>query len=152
MRWVKDDIQTYKKGKEYFDTVIVPVIPFHLSQDAELDKSTSLSEVMNILAHEIEKELSGRVLLIPGYHYIKQSDKEEEVKRINSWVEDIQKQPFNHIFFLTFDPSWKKYERELEGNLLWLPGIQSDNIHSDEMHSMIRNQVAQIGELIRSYW
>jgi hypothetical protein len=64
----------------------------------------------------------------------------------------MQKQPFEHIILFTFDAGWKKYEKELQGNVLWLPGMQTGDLHSKEMQSVIRDQIAQVSEIIRSYW
>ncbi|SES80407.1 Protein of unknown function [Oceanobacillus limi] len=152
MKWNEQDIEKYLSAKEYIDTVIFPLIPFELSQDSTAGKNAFASEVLAIFSSEIEKELTGRVLLIPGYNYLKSTDKEQEVERINNWVNDIKQQPFQHIFFLSFDSTWKKLENTLDGNFLWLPGFQSGDVHSEEMQVLIREQVKQIVELIRSYW
>src|SRR5699024_11215380 len=98
------------------------------------------------------KELSGRVMLSPTYYYLKTADLKEELDRLNHWIADIQKQPFNEVFLFTFDNAWKKIEKDLEGNLLWFPGMKTGNIRSQEANTLIRNQVEQISELIRSYW
>ncbi|MUK87277.1 DUF2487 family protein [Ornithinibacillus sp. L9] len=152
MKWNEQDIENYVGAKEYIDTIILPLLPFQLSQDANTKKDAFASEVLTIFSNEIEKELTGRILLTPSYYYLKSADKEQEVKRLNAWVEDMKKQPFKHIFYVSFDSSWKKNEKDLNGNLLWLPGIQSGDVHSEEMQKLIRQQVQQIVELIRSYW
>jgi len=152
MKWKKEDLKQYVQAKEYIDTVIIPLIPFQLTNEQNIENNSFQSEVLSILANEIEKELAGRIMLIPNYHYIKSSELEKESQMLQGWVEEIQKQPFEHVFFITFDSEWKKNEGKLNGTLLWLPGVKSGNLHSAEMHSMIKDQVEQIGELIRSYW
>ncbi|WP_026906550.1 DUF2487 family protein [Paucisalibacillus globulus] len=152
MQWTKRDMGVYVGSKEFIDTAIIPILPFQLSQESNLSKSTSKREVLSIFATEIEKELSGRVLLIPNYYYLEYGDKLEEAKRLNSWNEEIQKQPFEHVFILTFDSGWKRFEKDLQANLLWVPGFQADDPNSDEMRQMIRGQVSDVVELIRSYW
>ncbi|WP_106497414.1 YpiF family protein [Lentibacillus sp. Marseille-P4043] len=152
MQWLKQDLQQYIQAKEYVDTVIVPLIPFQLSQDTNLAKNAFQGEVLSIFAKEIEKGLTGRILLAPNYYYLNSESKEKEISRLNAWTENIFTQPFKHLFFVTFDASWKKNEQALDGTLLWLPGIQSGDIQSKEMHSFIHDQVNQISELIKSYW
>jgi hypothetical protein len=152
MQWTKKDMGVYVGSKEFIDTAIIPILPFQLSQESNLSKSTSKREVLSIFATEIEKELSGRVLLIPNYYYLEYGDKLEEAKRLNCWTEEIQKQPFEHVFILTFDSGWKRCEKDLQANLLWVPGFQADDPNSDEMRQMIRGQVSDVVELIRSYW
>lgn len=152
LRWNKTDLAKYLTAKEYIDTLIVPLIPFSFSEENHFEKSAFLKEVLTLFSFEIEKELHGRVLLSPEYNYLKFNDKEEEIKRLNKWVDDAKTQPFSHIFFVTFDATWKKYEQQLEGNLLWLPGIPTGDMKSKEMRMIIVGQVEQISELIRSYW
>lgn len=152
MRWIKKDIQQYIQAKEYVDTIIVPLVPFHLSNDTELAKSGFQGEVLSVFITEIERELAGRLMLAPNYTYLKKKDKQQEALRLNEWIDDSAKQPFNHSFFITFDSTWKKYEQTLNGTLIWLPGMQSGDLYSTEMHDIIQDQVEQISELIKSYW
>lgn len=152
MRWLKEDVEKYVQAKEYVDTVVIPVLPFQLSQDNQLVTDTFAGEVLSIYANEIEKELSGRLLLTPIYTYNKSSQIEQEVSRLNEWIADIKTQPFEHIFVLTLDLNLKKQERALDGELLWLPGLKPTDLQSQEAVQMIRSQIEQISELIRSYW
>lgn len=152
MHWTKNDMKRYVDSKEYIDTAIIPIIPFQLSDETTLEKSTSKRELLSIFATEIEKELTGRVLLIPNYYYQEFGDKMTEIVRLNQWTTEIQHQPFQHVFILTLDAGWKKYEKDLQANLLWLPGFQPIDPNSQEMQQMIRGQVTDIVELIRSYW
>lgn len=152
MKWKKSDLNQYKQAKEYIDTILIPLVPFHLSNDNTMEKSAFQSEVLSVFTNEIENELSGRIMLTPNYSYLKSADQEMEVERLNTWVDDLQKQPFNHVFFVTFDAAWKKNEQAMQGTLVWLPGLHSGDLHNKEMHALIRDQVEQIGELIRSYW
>lgn len=152
MKWKKTELEKYVQAKEYVDTILLPLIPCQMGNDQESEKSSFQNEVINIFANEIEKELSGRIMLAPSYYFLKTADKTAEVDRINAWVQDMQKQPFEHIILLTFDAEWKKYEKSINGNILWLPGMQSGDLHSKETIDFIRDQISQISEIIRSYW
>lgn len=151
MKWIDHDLQQYIQAKEYVDTVLIPLVPFHFTNDASLAKNARQKEALTVLLSEIEKVLSGRVLLSPSYYYLKHQNLEIESKRLNTWIEDALEQPFNTVFLVTFDSKWKKHEQLLNGNLLWLPAIEGD-LHSKEMGPVIRGQVDQISEFIRSYW
>lgn len=142
----------YVGAKEYIDTLLIPLIPLQFSNDGEAEKLAFQQEVMSILANEIETELSGRLMLVPNYCYLKNSDKGTEAERINQWIEDVEQQPFKHIILLTFDASWRKYEKELNGHFLWLPGMKSGDLQSKETHQLLRDQVQELSEIIRSYW
>lgn len=152
MKWNKPSIQQYVEAKEYIDTLLIPLVPLQLIPDNELEKNAFQREFLGILTHEIEKDLAGRIMLLPDYVYLKKSDYTKESERLNEWIREATKQPFKHSFFMTLDSSWKKHEQVLEGMLLWLPGMHSGDLRSGEVHTMIRDQVEQISELIRSYW
>lgn len=152
MRWIKSDLEKYVEAKEYIDTLLVPLFPFDFSSDTNLAKNAFQIEVLSVFLNELEKELTGRVVLSPHYHYLKSAQKEIEIERLNNWVADAKKQPFEHVFFITFDTTWKKEESAMAGTLLWLPGTQSGDIQSKETAAIIRGQVEQVNELIRSYW
>ncbi|MFC3038919.1 DUF2487 family protein [Virgibacillus xinjiangensis] len=152
MKWSTADVPRYLEAKEYIDTVLVPLIPFQLSNDKTAEQAAFQHELLSILANEIEKELTGRMLLCPPYHYRESAVGEEETQRLNSWVEELREQPFHHMFFITFDSSWKRLEQSVNGTLLWFPGKQSGDLSSNEMKQHVREQVGQITELIRSYW
>ncbi|RDW19063.1 DUF2487 domain-containing protein [Oceanobacillus arenosus] len=148
MKWRSSDLKQYQNAKEYIDTVIIPIIPFQI----DLEMLAFQSEVLTIFANEIEKELAGRVMLMPTYSYLKTVDPQSEINRINAWIANIKEQPFTNVFLLTFDANWKKNEKEVHGHLLWLPSVKSGNLQSNEMKAMIRDQTNQIIELIQVYW
>lgn len=152
MRWQTDDLKNYVQAKEYVDTVIIPLQAFHFSDESSLEKDAFLRDSLKIFANDIEKELSGRVMLTPTYNYAKFANLDDEVIRLNEWIKEIKTQPFTTVFILTFETAWKKIESSIDGNLLWLPGISSGDINAKETITVIRNQVEQISALIRSYW
>src|SRR5699024_11184699 len=129
MTGVQQDLKRYIGAKEYIYTIIMPLITFQISTDEADLKAANQHQTITIRINEIEKELSGRVMLGPNYYYIKTADKENEVHRLNTWIDDMAEQPFKHYFFITSDLSWKKHEKNLNSELLLLPGIQSGDIH-----------------------
>src|SRR5699024_5513743 len=124
---------------------------FQVENESQLIKDAFQREVMFVFSQEIEKELSGRVLLAPEFNYLT-AQIDNEVARLNDWIKALKAQPFKTVILMTFDPSWKKHEQDINGNVLWLPGIQTGDIRSPEMKTIINSQVQQISELIRSYW
>ncbi|SFE45962.1 Protein of unknown function [Lentibacillus persicus] len=152
MKWVKHDLQHYVQEKEYIDTIIIPLLPFQLSNESNLEKDALQNELLSVFNRELEKELTGRVLLAPDYHYLASADKQVELERLDTWVNDIQTQPFPFVFFITSDAEWKKIEQKLGGNLLWLPFIATESMKPSEVQSAVRTQVKEVTGLIRSYW
>src|SRR5690625_7074518 len=118
MKWNKIDLERYLESKEYVDTLLIPLFPFQLSLDQDIAKMAFQSEVLAILLNELEKELTGRVMLSPAYHYLNSETKDNEIERINGWIQDAKTQPFTHVFLVTFDTGWKKREGSLNGSLL----------------------------------
>lgn len=152
MKWTPEDLQKYVQAKEYIDTAIIPVLGFQMNDEKKLEKEAYQREVLSIYTNEIEKELSGRLLLTPPYNYVKSDDMTKELERLNNWIDHIKEQPFTSVFILTFDNQWKKIEKNLNAELLWFPSVQTGDIKSEESIRMIRNQVDQISELIRTFW
>jgi len=152
MKWKKADIEKYIQAKEYIDTALLPLLPFSLANDEDAKKNSFQSELLTIIVNEMEKEITGRILLLPNYYYVKGSDRTIETERLNTWTAEAGKQGLENIFYITFDSTWKKSEKQLEGNLIWLPAIQSEDNLSKEMEPVIRDQKEQMIELIRSYW
>lgn len=151
MKWHSKDIKQYSKAKEFVDTLFIPLIPFHLSS-GDVEKRALQNEVMSIYANEIEQSLTGRVMLVPHYYYLSSKDLQLEVERLNEWIQSTNNELFKHVFLLTFDSTWRKFEQQLDGTLIWLPGMYSGKIYSEEVTQMISDQVEELIELIRSYW
>lgn len=152
MRWTMDDLEKYVQAKEYIDTLIIPLQPFHMTDEKSLANDAFASNILAISTEQMEDELSGRVVLTPPYTYMKTANMQAEVERLNEWVEQVKSQPFSHVFFVSFDMQWKKVERELEGNLIWLPVGKKMNVQSKEAKAFVQNQVEHISEFIRSFW
>lgn len=154
MKWIGNDLKQYQEAKEYIDTLIFPLVPITFSDDAQLFELAIRNELIMILTNELEKELHGRLLLAPTYYYLstKENDFQQEFSRINDWVKDSKNQPFQHVFFITNDATWKMYEKELQGILLWIPSIKTDDISDEKVNQYIRGQVEQLSELLQMYW
>lgn len=152
MKWNKKDISQYKEVKEYVDTLILPLLPITLDTNKDAEKFAWQGELIDLFSAELERNFTGRIFLMPSYQYINASDREKEIERINYWVQDAKTNPFQHIFFLTLDHHWKKYETNLDGTLLWFPAMASGDPTSKEFQTVIKDQVNQLSELIRSYW
>ncbi|WP_226034696.1 YpiF family protein [Aquibacillus saliphilus] len=152
MKWQKEDIDQYQGAEEFVDTLLIPLMPITMNSKKDIKKLAFQGDLLNFFANEIEKQFKGRIFLIPTYSYYESNESENEVERLNNWVNQLTKNPFKHVFFLTFDHHWKKDERNLDGNLLWFPAIQTEEIDSKQTQPILKDQITQINELIRSYW
>ncbi|WP_163526223.1 DUF2487 family protein [Halobacillus ihumii] len=151
MQWTKQDTKQYLPEKQYVDTVLIPLIPFDPASEQKMIQEAFQRELIQIFTNLIEKEYRGRIFLSPEYHYLT-NQHEEEITRVNKWIEHFQQQPFEHIFLFTLDPKWKRYESRLIGHLLWIPGKADGDLQSTETQSFVKEQVKQVNELIQAYW
>ncbi|MFQ3542991.1 DUF2487 family protein [Halobacillus rhizosphaerae] len=151
MQWTKSDVIQYLPEKSYVDTLLIPLIPFNPAAEEQMVHQAFQRELNQIFMNVIEKEFRGRIFLSPDYYYL-HGGIEEELERVNEWVDRFSEQPYQYIFLFTFDPKWKKIERELNGNLIWIPGMKDGNIQSTEIQSFVKEQADQITELIQGYW
>ncbi|WHY95769.1 YpiF family protein [Peribacillus simplex] len=148
MKWTAKDLDMYMQSKEYVDTVLIPLVP--LSFKGQMKQWGSMNEFLTILSLEIEKQMKGRILLLPTFHYI--SDEMDKVERLKRWANEVKENDFEHVFFLTSDFEWKKEERELENNLVWIPAIPLDGLEIEQAREMINQQVLQILDIFSYNW
>ncbi|MBM7569837.1 YpiF family protein [Aquibacillus albus] len=152
MKWNKIDITRYLGAQEYIDTLLIPLVPIALEDSEQMNQVVSQHDLIQAFSNEVEKDFTGRIFLLPTYTYLFTTDREQELPRLNEWINQSQHRPFKHIFLFTFDHHWKKHESKLKGNLLWFPAIQSGDLHSNETQKVIKDQVKHVKELVRSYW
>ena len=152
MEWKAEDIAQYFGAREYIDTLLIPLIPAALDNQENSEKLARQAELQELLVYEMEKQFKGRIFIFPSYYYLESADKEAEMPRLNNWVEAAGQHPFQHIFFLTHDPHWKRQEKELKGSLIWLPALFSQDSGAPETKKMIKEQMNQVSALVTSYW
>ncbi|MBT2618299.1 MULTISPECIES: YpiF family protein [unclassified Bacillus (in: firmicutes)] len=148
MKWTAKDLDMFMQSKEYVDTVLIPLVP--LSFKGQMKQSGSMNEFLTILSLEIEKQMKGRILLLPTFHYL--SDEMDKVERLKRWANEVKENNFEHVFFLTSDFEWKKEERELENNLVWIPAIPLEGLEIEQAREMINQQVLQILDIFSYNW
>ena len=148
MKWTAKDLDMYMQSKEYVDTVLIPLVP--LSFKGQMKQTGSMNEFLTILSLEIEKQMKGRILLLPTFHYL--SDEMDKVERLKRWANEVKENNFEHVFFLTSDSEWKKEERELENNLVWIPAIPLEGLEIEQAREMINQQVLQILDIFSYNW
>ncbi|MDM5211899.1 YpiF family protein [Peribacillus sp. NJ4] len=148
MKWTAKDLDMYMQSKEYVDTVLIPLVP--LSFGAQMKQTGSMNEFLTILSLELEKQMKGRILLLPTFHYL--SDELDKIKRLKGWANEVKENNFKHVFFLTSDFEWKKEERELENNLVWIPAVPLEGLEIEQAREMINQQVLQILDIFTYNW
>ncbi|MCK6257503.1 YpiF family protein [Fictibacillus sp. KIGAM418] len=150
MKWSSGDINIYQQSKEFVDTVIIPLQP--LSFGPSMRTSAGMADYSLLIAEETERQLHGRLFLMPSFTYLKLESEEALMSRLHSWVSELKEEGFRHIFFLTSDADWKKAEQELEETLLWMPVIPMETMDSSYKEEIVKEQVKQLFQIILHKW
>lgn len=147
MKWNEHDIEIYLKAKEYVDTAIIPLIKIDL-EESPLRSIKRCQILLNVM-DEVERHVKGRVLEMPPFTYVV---KEEKIKRLIAWEEQVINSGFDYVFYVTFDPYWEKFEDELQHPLICLRGLDINNFHHINFTKMIQNFADEILTFIKNKW
>jgi hypothetical protein len=150
MKWVSKDIETYSTAKEYVDTAVIPL--YSVSFGNEMKQSASSAEFITLLTTFLERQFTGRMLLVPPFTYLKSDHPEDIIQQLKKWEANIEKNEFKHIFYITSEIDWKNSEKELTGSLIWLPSLPLEHLNDSQKISMIESQVKQLLSLFTQKW
>jgi hypothetical protein len=150
MKWVSKDIETYLAAKEYVDTAVIPLVS--VSFGNEMMQSASSAEFITLLTSYLERQFTGRLLLLPPFTYFKSDHPEDIDLQMKKWEENIKKNEFKHIFYITSESDWKLHEKDLTGSLIWLPSLPLEHLNDQQKISLIESQVKQLLSLFTQKW
>ncbi|CAM4058932.1 YpiF family protein [Mesobacillus thioparans] len=148
MKWVAADVEMYQKAAEYVDTAIVPLLPVSFGED--MKQNASMAEFTGILTSQLEKQFRGRIFLLPDFVYIK--DAEGSLNGLKDWENTLLDKQFSHIFYVTCDSRWRQREKDLSGNVLWIPSLSLDQMHEQQKVAIVEDQVKQLLCLFTEKW
>jgi hypothetical protein len=148
MKWVAADVEMYQKAAEYVDTAIVPLLPVSFGED--MKQNASMAEFTGILTSQLEKQFRGRIFLLPDFVYIKED--EGSLDALKNWENSLLDKQFNHIFYVTSDSRWRQREKDLNGNVLWMPSLSMDQMHDQQKVAIVDDQVKQLLSLFTEKW
>nr|WP_221212003.1 YpiF family protein [Anoxybacillus rupiensis] len=138
----------YEKEKQYIDTALLPLVQLTLSNATKT--AVAGGELVQLLASEVERQLKGRLFLLPPFTYFLTETKEECVKRLNVWTDELKKSGMAHVFYLTSDRMWN--ETELGGKLFVLPSIPLEHMDEVYQQQMVREQTSKLLSSFISHW
>ncbi|KXG11026.1 YpiF family protein [Anoxybacillus rupiensis] len=148
MKWTVSDVDMYEKEKQYIDTALLPLVQLTLSNATKT--AVAGGELVQLLASEVERQLKGRLFLLPPFTYFLTETKEECVKRLNVWTDELKKSGMAHVFYLTSDRMWN--ETELGGKLFVLPSIPLEHMDEVYQQQMVREQTSKLLSSFISHW
>jgi Protein of unknown function (DUF2487) len=151
MKWIPQDIEMYLKSKEYVDTAVIPLLPVTFTED--MKQAASMAEFVTLLSYQMERQFKGRLMMLPGFSYLKSdSGLNEHLGELKKWESAILESGFKHVFYLTSDSGWKMAEGDLGGALLWLPSLPLEHMDDTYRNSVLEDQVKQLMNLFVQKW
>lgn len=150
MKWVSKDVDMYLGAKEYVDTAVLPLLPVSFGTD--IKQSVSMTEFISLLSNALERQFKGRLILLPGFSYLKTSNREKLLDELKTWEKAFKEQEFKHIFFVTCDSDWKLIEQEIEGTLIWIPSLPLESLEQNYRQTILEDQVQQLLNLFIQKW
>lgn len=90
--------------------------------------------------------------MLPGYSYLKSVSEDKLVSDLKSWEEEFFDKGFKHVLYITSDSSWKAFEDQLNGGLIWLPSLPLENMDESYKNSILEDQVKQLLNLFVQKW
>jgi hypothetical protein len=150
MKWIHEDVEMFMKAKEYLDTIVIPLYPISFGDDAK--QTANMTEFVQLLTTQLERQFKGRLILLPGYTYFKREDQDRIVDGLKAWENILISEKFKHIFYVTSDSDWKLKEKDLSGSLIWLPALPLEIMDAKYKNTMIEDQVKQLVNLFVKRW
>jgi hypothetical protein len=150
MKWIPQDMEIYMKSKEYVDTIVLPLLPVSLGDDVK--QMASMSEFITLLSIQLERQFRGRLVMLPGYSYLKSSSEDKLVSDLKDWETELDGAGFKHVFYITSDSRWKTVEDQLNGGLIWLPSLPLEHMDENYKTSILEDQVKQLLSLFLQKW
>ncbi|HFK1706962.1 TPA: YpiF family protein [Bacillus mycoides] len=145
MKWIVKDVEQFEQAREYVDTGIIPLLSISAAKGMKM--VVEQGEFIEALSMELEREYKGRVLLLPAFTYLVESQKNEK-DRLQEWTDHLQRQGFKHIAYVTSDFSWKEDMRDVQGDLFWFPSLSLDQFSDQAKREVIRAHIKNIMEML----
>ncbi|MGH0793039.1 YpiF family protein [Bacillus mycoides] len=149
MKWIVKDVEQFEQAREYVDTGIIPLLSISAAKGMKM--VVEQGEFIEALSMELEREYKGRVLLLPAFTYLVESQKNEK-DRLQEWTDHLQRQGFKHIAYVTSDFSWKEDMRDVQGDLFWFPSLSLDRFSDQAKREVIRAHIKNIMEMLEERW
>ncbi|KEZ53030.1 YpiF family protein [Metabacillus indicus] len=148
MKWTAGDAASYLESADYVDTAVVPLIQADFGTG--LKHAAAEGEYALLISEDLERQLKGRVFLMPPVSYLKDAAEDAE-NTVQQWYINLEKS-FSHIFFMTSDPYWKTKEDFANGKVIYLPPVPMEHMDESLKRKMVEDQVSQIMNIFLQFW
>lgn len=147
MKWTSKDMKLYLQEESYFDTVLLQLTP--LSFDGTMRRAAAKTEFSSIICSELERNLAGRILLLPPFTYTQSEENKKE--RLSQWEKELSSK-FKYIFFITYDEFWKAEEHDFKSRLIWTPYMPFEEMDESYLQKIVSDQTEQIMNILLQLW
>ncbi|WP_087990524.1 YpiF family protein [Bacillus vallismortis] len=145
MRWRITDAKDYLQAKDYIDTAVIPLI--NIKVGGHFKMAAEKGEFTQLLSEELERQLKGRVYLLPPYTYVDRNEK--TVHGLQDLREEL-KSEFPHVVLLTSDENWKN-EHAL-GEIIVTPSIPLEHLNDSLKRKILDERTAEILNVLLQLW
>lgn len=143
MRFKPSDVQRTRSEQAYIDTLIVPLLP--VGFDEAMHAYAECADMTLTVASEVERQLSGRALLVPAVTYIDAPS----IEQLEGWRQAAASGQFRFITFITADLRWKETAAE---EIIYVPRLALETMSRDQQGQMVGNFVGQVLEQLGNRW
>lgn len=150
MKWGPQDVDVYLQSKEYIDTAVIPLLP--VTFDGEMKQAAEMTEFISLLTGLLERQFKGRLMLLPGFSYLKTKETEKIIEDLMFWEEQLLATGFNHVFYITSDTFWNSLQNQVTGSIIWMPSIPMETMEESAKTAVIDSQVKQLINLFTQKW
>ncbi|KQB92826.1 YpiF family protein [Geobacillus thermodenitrificans] len=148
MKWTSGDVATYEKERDYIDTALVPLLPVAVGQGAR--RLASGGELVGLVATEVERQLRGRVFLLPPFVYFVDEQRDKLLERLANWTNRLRQEGMEHVFYVTCDRTWQE---GTEASRFWLvPTVPLESMDESYKHELVREQAAELLRFFVNRW
>ncbi|MCY7758025.1 YpiF family protein [Bacillus inaquosorum] len=145
MRWRITDAKDYLQTKDYIDTAVIPLI--NIKVGAHFKITAEKGEFTQLLSDELERQLKGRVYLLPPYTYVDRNEK--TVQGLKDLREELISE-FPHVVLLTSDENWNS-EDALD-KIIVTPSVPLEHLNDSLKRKILDERTAEILNVLLQLW
>ncbi|AMA52772.1 MULTISPECIES: YpiF family protein [Bacillus] len=145
MRWRITDAKDYLQTKDYIDTAVIPLI--NIKVGAHFKITAEKGEFTQLLSDELERQLKGRVYLLPPYTYVDRNEK--TVQGLKDLREELISE-FPHVVLLTSDENWNS--EDALGKIIVTPSVPLEHLNDSLKRKILDERTAEILNVLLQLW
>ncbi|WP_232819668.1 DUF2487 family protein [Exiguobacterium sp. TNDT2] len=129
--------------RQYVDTLVVPLV--ELAFDEDMVRKAEGNEVIQAVALETERQLSGRTMLSPTLSYV---DVDAGRATAEAVLTKAVSSGFSHVLFISSDLRFKGSELPM----MFVPPLALKGMSGEQSHTMVQNFATQVITELSSRW